>query len=268
MKSTAKTIVSKTLVSLAILLATIPFMAVRAGAVEQTAFKDVKAGTAVAEATAYLKQASIVGGYGDGTYRPDKQMSRIDAAKVCEKAFGTDGSAAMVKAVESYSYTMNSGMNVATANYFILANMGLVKTYDAYLNMEEYEFIQSVGDTMGLIPAKEDEDALVTRGEFAIALANAMKLAEKQDKITVNGVTVIMSEKATEAEKADVTKTLGKTSSESIAKAMNSWAVYFDSSVDDMSINFGTKTATVRDAAQLESFISRIAFASAMGICF
>ena len=226
MKTTTynQTFAQKMIIMVAILFIMLPFMAVRVEAADTTAFKDVKA-----------------------------------------KAFDNSD---LVEKVEAYPSSMNGGMNAATANYFILSNMGLVKANAAFLNMEEYDYIHQMANLIGgLIPEKEEEQTtvqLVSRGEFAVALAKAMKTAEKMEKVTVNGVTVVMSVNATAAEKEAVAKTMSKAESE----ALTSWSIYFDNAATDGGTNIGTKTIIARDAAQLETYVSRITLMCAMGMSF
>jgi hypothetical protein len=45
-------------------------------------FKDVPAGTALAEAVVFLKANNIIAGYADGTFRPDNGVNRAEALKI------------------------------------------------------------------------------------------------------------------------------------------------------------------------------------------
>lgn len=53
-----------------------------AAAEESPAFKDIPAGSPVAEAAEYLRSIGIVNGYSDGTFRPDQKVNRAEAIKM------------------------------------------------------------------------------------------------------------------------------------------------------------------------------------------
>lgn len=51
-------------------------------AAETGAFKDIPAGSPVAEAAEYLRSVGILSGYPDGTFRPDQKVNRAEAIKI------------------------------------------------------------------------------------------------------------------------------------------------------------------------------------------
>lgn len=48
----------------------------------QQSFSDVPSGHAASEAVEYLKSQGIIGGYPDGTYKPDRMVNRAETAKI------------------------------------------------------------------------------------------------------------------------------------------------------------------------------------------
>ncbi|MDD5102827.1 MAG: S-layer homology domain-containing protein [Candidatus Peribacteraceae bacterium] len=63
-------------------LAVSAFLPGIAAAAETTAFKDVPAGSAIAEAAEYLRSVEVLSGYPDGTFRPDQKVNRAEAIKI------------------------------------------------------------------------------------------------------------------------------------------------------------------------------------------
>ncbi|MBT4937118.1 peptidoglycan DD-metalloendopeptidase family protein [Candidatus Peregrinibacteria bacterium] len=55
---------------------------IRPKAVDETIFTDVESDHKNAEAIAYLKENEIIGGYDDGSFKPDNEVSRIEALKM------------------------------------------------------------------------------------------------------------------------------------------------------------------------------------------
>jgi len=49
---------------------------------QETAFKDVPSGSAVAEAAEYLRSVGVLSGYADGTFRPNQKVNRAEAIKI------------------------------------------------------------------------------------------------------------------------------------------------------------------------------------------
>lgn len=58
------------------------FLPTIAAAAEPTTFKDVPAGSPVAEAAEYLRSVGVLSGYPDGTFRPNQKVNRAEAIKI------------------------------------------------------------------------------------------------------------------------------------------------------------------------------------------
>ncbi len=59
-------------------------------AADSSSFRDVKPGDFGFEAVEYLKMKGVLAGYGDGTFRPDKQVNRAEAIKIIAAPFMTE----------------------------------------------------------------------------------------------------------------------------------------------------------------------------------
>lgn len=71
-------------------LATFFLTVVTPTAFAQSSFSDVQAGTAVSAAAEYLKAKGIVGGYADGTFKPNNKVKRAEALKIIVAAVAAD----------------------------------------------------------------------------------------------------------------------------------------------------------------------------------
>ena len=63
-------------------LATTAAITIPVSQVDAATFKDVKAGSEMAEAIAALSKQGIISGYQDGTFLPGKAITRAQAAKI------------------------------------------------------------------------------------------------------------------------------------------------------------------------------------------
>lgn len=72
------------------LLCTVAIAGVSAPLASAQSFTDVKSGDFGYEAVEYLKNEGILGGYADGTFKPQKPVNRAEAAKIMAAPFMTD----------------------------------------------------------------------------------------------------------------------------------------------------------------------------------